>query len=70
MEKNFEQNLLELEKIVRKLENDATLDEAIELFQNGIELSKTCIADLKTQKGKLSILTDELNNLTEELKID
>lgn len=67
---NFEKNLTELEAIVKKLESDAALDEAIELFQKGIELSKACIEDLKLQKGKILLLTDEMNKLTEELKID
>jgi len=67
---NFEKSLNELETIVKKLESDASLDEAIELFQKGIELSKACIADLKLQKGKILLLTDEMNNLTQELKID
>lgn len=67
---NFEKSLNDLEAVVKKLETDATLDEAIELFQKGIELSKICIEDLKKQKGKISLLTDEVTNLTEELKID
>ncbi|MDD4839812.1 MAG: exodeoxyribonuclease VII small subunit [Clostridia bacterium] len=67
---NFEKSLNELETIVKKLESDASLDEAIELFQKGIELSKACIADLKLQRGKILLLTDEMNNLTQELKID
>lgn len=67
---NFEEKLEELETIVKKLETDATLDEAISLFQKGIELSKSCIDNLKEQKGKIALLTDEINNLTEELKID
>lgn len=66
----FEKSLNELENVVKKLEMDASLDEAIELFQKGIELSKDCIVDLKKEKGKLELLTDELNNLTEELKIN
>ena len=67
---NFEKSLSELEMIVKKLESDASLDEAIELFQKGIVLSKACIDDLKSQKGKILLLTDEMNKLTEELKID
>ena len=46
------------------------LDDAIKAFERGIELSKLCIESLKAQKGKLELLTDDINNLTEELKID
>lgn len=67
---DFEKTLSELENINLKLEGDTKLGEAIELFKKGIELSKTCIKELKEQKGKISELTDEMKNLTEELQID
>lgn len=67
---DFEKTLSELENINLKLEGDTKLDEAIELFKKGIELSKICIKELKEQKGKISELTDEMKNLTEELQID
>lgn len=68
--KKFEDALQELEAIVKKLEGDIPLDEAVKAFEKGIELSKVCIADLKVEKGKLSLLVDDINNLTEELKLD
>jgi exodeoxyribonuclease VII, small subunit len=68
--KKFEDALQELEAIVKKLEGDIPLDEAVKAFEKGIELSKVCIADLKSEKGKLSLLVDDINNLTEELKLD
>jgi exodeoxyribonuclease VII small subunit len=67
---NFEESLAELEAIVKKLESDAALDESIKLFERGIKLSKACIEDLKVQRGRIALLTDEVNNLTEELKIE
>ena len=66
----FEKTLSELEEIVKKLESDVKLDEAMSLFQKGIELSRTCIAELKEQKGKILLLTDEMKKLTEELNVD
>ena len=68
--KKFEDALQELEAIVKKLEGDIPLDEAVKAFEKGIELSKVCIADLKAEKGKLALLVDDINNLTEELKPD
>lgn len=68
--KKFEDALQELEAIVKKLEGDIPLDEAVKAFEKGIELSKVCIADLKSEKGKLALLVDDINNLTEELKLD
>ncbi len=68
--KKFEEALQELENVVKKLEGDIPLDEAVSAFQKGIELSKICIQDLKAEKGKLALLVDDINNLTEELKLD
>ena len=54
---SFEQSLKELEEIVRKLENgDASLDEMLELFEQGIARTKECNAQLKNAEQKISIL--------------
>ncbi len=68
--KKFEQALAELELLVKKLENDVPVDEATKAFEEGIKLSKVCMDDLNGEKGKLEILMDDLNKLTEEIKID
>ncbi|NLZ25168.1 MAG: exodeoxyribonuclease VII small subunit [Clostridiales bacterium] len=65
----FEESIIKLEEIVKKLDGDATLEEAIELFQQGIELSKNCMEKLKEQKGKIELLVDEIKNLTEEFNL-
>ena len=66
----FEEALQKLEGIVKTLEGEVTLEDAIKLFEEGIEVSKVCVEELKAEKGKLSLLTDEINNLTEELNIN
>lgn len=68
--KKFEDTLGELEGIVKKLEGDIPLDEAVKAFERGIELSRVCIDELKAEKGKLELLVDDINKLTEELKLD
>jgi exodeoxyribonuclease VII small subunit len=68
--KNFETALSELESLVRKLESDIAIDEATKAFAEGIRLSIICMEELKAEKGKISLLIDELNNLTEEITID
>ena len=68
--KKFEENLAELEAIVRKLEGDVPLDEAVAAFERGIALSKACMDALKKEKGKLRLLVDDLNKITEEFDID
>ena len=68
--KKFEEALSERESIVKKLEGDIPLDEAMNAFEKGIELSKICMENLKAEKGKLALLVDDINNLTEEMKLD
>ena len=46
------------------------LDEAVKAFEKGIELSRVCISELKAEKGKLALLVDDINDLTQELKLD
>ncbi len=40
--KKFEEALKELEAVVKKLEGDVPLDEAMDDFKRGVELSKLC----------------------------
>jgi len=48
MSKTFEEMILELEKIVKELEEgNLPLDESIAKFKKGIELSKLCDEKLK-----------------------
>ncbi len=56
---DFEKSLAELEKIVSALEkNDVSLDEAIKLFEKGIELSSKCKKTLESAEIKITALTD------------
>ncbi|MBO4693274.1 MAG: exodeoxyribonuclease VII small subunit [Clostridia bacterium] len=55
----FEESLIELESITKKLESDnLPLEEAIELFQKGLKLSKECSDMLKSAKQKIEKITD------------
>ena len=67
--KKFEDAISELEAIVDKLEKgELSLDESIEYFQKGIELSKYCSKKLDEVDKKISILTeDEQGELKEEV---
>ncbi len=68
--KKFEESLGELEAIVKKLESDMPLDEAVAAFERGIALSKICVETLKAEKGKLSLLVDDINNISEQFTLD
>ena len=55
----FEEALSKLEKIVHDLESgDATLDESVKLFEEGIMLSDVCSKHLKDARQKVEILID------------
>lgn len=56
---NFEQLLKELEQTVDQLEKgDVSLDQAILLFEKGIELSNKCSKKLELAKQKITKLTE------------
>jgi exodeoxyribonuclease VII small subunit len=65
---SFEDAMAELEKIVEFLEKeDLSLDESIELFQRGVELSKLCGNRLDEVEKKISVLVEnEAGEITEE----
>ena len=60
-EKSFEENIQELEDIVKKLENgDVPLDDAIESFTKAMKLAKQCDVRLKSAEEQINkILTED-----------
>jgi len=56
-EKSFEASLDELEQIVRQLEaGDLPLDRSLELFEQGVRLSRECQKRLDDAERKVGIL--------------
>ena len=54
---DFECSLARLEEIVGKLENaNLSLDEAMSLFEEGVQLSRDCQKNLEQAEGKVEIL--------------
>jgi exodeoxyribonuclease VII small subunit len=54
---SFESALKDLEKIIAKLESpDLTLTSALDYFEKGVSLMKTCDTELKSAEGKLKEL--------------
>lgn len=61
---NFETDLVKLEKLLKKLEdNKLSIDESLKIYEEAIELSKKCVDSINNSKGKLSLLTKELNKI-------
>ncbi|SDM87970.1 Exodeoxyribonuclease VII small subunit [Psychrobacillus sp. OK028] len=56
----FDEAMLQLENIVRQLEQgDVPLESAIELYQKGMELSKVCSDKLQSAEKQLVTFMDE-----------
>lgn len=55
---NFETSLEELERIVRELERgDLPLENSLELFEQGVKLSRACHERLSEAERRIEILT-------------
>lgn len=66
--KTFEEQISELDKIVKQLEGGETsLEEALSLFEQGIKLTKSCQKILDTAEKRVKVLmSDGGGNMTEE----
>jgi exodeoxyribonuclease VII small subunit len=54
---DFERSLARLEEVVRRLESpQLSLDEAMELFEEGVGLSRECQKQLEEAEGRVEIL--------------
>ena len=64
---SFEESIKELELIVKKLESgDVSLDEMLELFEQGIARTKECNEQLKNAEQKVSVLMRDSSGQMQE----
>lgn len=64
-EPSFEKGLQELEKVVEQLEDgDLPLEQALERFERGVELSEACRKQLEAAESKVEILLKKNDKLT------
>lgn len=57
---DFEKSLAKLEAVVEKLESgDQPLEEALKLFEEGINLTRGCQSALKQAEEKITLLTQQ-----------
>lgn len=55
----FEEQLAELEKVVERLEQGGlALDETVDLFENGIKLSRACKSQLASAEARIQVLLE------------
>ncbi len=66
MNKSFEEQITELEKIINELENgNLNLDDSVVKFEEGMKISKECSKMLENAEKKITIL---LNGENGEIK--
>ncbi len=66
-EKNFEQSMQDLEKIVTELEKgDLNLDESVKKFEEGMKIAKKCNNMLESAEKKITILLEKDGELEEK----
>lgn len=67
MKKNFEEQIQELESIIKELEaGKLNLDESVEKFEEGMKISKECSKMLESAERKITILLNKDGNVEEE----
>ncbi len=65
---SFEQAIMQLEQVIKQLESgDLSLNDSIEGFKKGVELSNICNKKLEEAQKTITLLTqDNEGNVTEE----
>jgi exodeoxyribonuclease VII small subunit len=55
----FEEDLMQLESVVKRLERgELTLDESVRLFEQGMKLSQACRDELEKSEGRIQVLVE------------
>ena len=66
-EQRFEDQLAQLEEVVARLEDESVgLEEALGLFENGMELARRCRERLEAVEQRVTQLLENEKALTEE----
>ncbi len=66
-ELSFEEALEQLEEIVQRLENEeVSLEESVNLYERGMELSKYCTDSLEQAEQRIEKVNEKLNEESEE----
>ncbi len=67
-ELTFEENIKELEEIVRALDSgDVSLEEMLKLFEEGVKRTKECTQQLKNAEQKITMLMKNADGEVEEV---
>ena len=63
---NFDEYSQRLQEIIKKLEkNEVSIEEGTKLYEEGVAIAKKCYEILQENKGKVTILKEELDKLAD-----
>lgn len=64
---DFEKKLAELEALADRIESgEVGLEEGISLYEKSLALTRECLSELNAFKGKLAVIRQEMDELTEK----
>jgi exodeoxyribonuclease VII small subunit len=67
----FEEQLTALETVVERLERgELSLDESVQLFEEGVKLSNACKKELEAAEGKIQMLVGQGNGGARVVDLD
>jgi exodeoxyribonuclease VII small subunit len=68
---DFEKQLAALESVVDRLERgDLSLEDSVQLFEEGMKLSDACKKELEVAEGKIQLLVDQGRNGMKVVDLD
>lgn len=70
-EPSFEENLAQLEKVVELLEyGDASLDDIMKHYANGMDLSKKCMEAIKRAEKEIDVVLSVNGDAIDEAQLE
>jgi exodeoxyribonuclease VII small subunit len=68
---SFEEQLTALETVVERLERgELTLEESVQLFEDGVRLSNACKKELDAAEGRIQVLVEPEGGQTRVVELD
>ena len=63
---SLEDKIAKLDELANQIEGDVTLEEALAIFEQSINLANECMTALNDCKGKLVVLQEKVRKITDE----
>ena len=63
---NLEEKIAKLDELANQIEDEASLERSLEIFEQSINLASECMTALNDCKGKLVVLQDKVRKITDE----